>query len=246
MSIISCYCNEYLFFGSRAGITVDTLVINSHNGIIAQNLKTYDKVTSIDLEGIPCEQKIIAIRDSEDYTLDIVTEDGEVLAVSRSQKIFLPQYNEWVCADTLEMGDILLLRSGNEICISSIIKHQEKRLVRHLEVDRYHNFFAGNNGILVHNIFFAIPLVLEFSCLLKIATVAGTLALRAVLPRVVEKVTGKNIRSALQAIENHAAPLYKNYQNIVCHEQHAIPEVCEQGAHECSIDVCHNPHPSIR
>lgn len=57
----------------------------------------------------------------------------------------------WVDAGDLQAGDILLLRDGRQMPVTSISTKPVVQKVYNFEVEELHNYAVGNVGILVHN-----------------------------------------------------------------------------------------------
>lgn len=58
---------------------------------------------------------------------------------------------EWISADNLVVGDLVLLSNGEFCNISKIEYKIESTAVFNLEVSNTHNYYVGENSILVHN-----------------------------------------------------------------------------------------------
>ena len=58
---------------------------------------------------------------------------------------------EWIEAQDLQIGDIVLLADGSEHLIWKIKIDIKEQTVYNFEVDSNHNYFVGRNGVLVHN-----------------------------------------------------------------------------------------------
>ena len=59
----------------------------------------------------------------------------------------------WVEAGALKHGDVLFLKSGEQTKVNYIYSEQCKKPVKvyNFEVEDFHTYFVGENGILVHN-----------------------------------------------------------------------------------------------
>ena len=57
----------------------------------------------------------------------------------------------WVEARDLEIGDLLMAKSGAEIVVHHLSIKQVEEIVHHLEVEPHHNYAVHRIGVLVHN-----------------------------------------------------------------------------------------------
>lgn len=199
---------------NHAGIALHTLIQTTSGPRHARDLNVGDTVMCTDMHGSLHSKAILAIEDAEELSYDIILEDDSTLCVSHDQKFFLPEHNTWRMACMLSPDDIFIQQNGNNVKVKKIIQSDKKKLLRFIYVDKYHNFFAGENCVLAHNLVLGVYLAFELACLLKVGAIAGAVALRAYLPDLVEKITGKNIRPALQATESIAGPLYNGYESL--------------------------------
>ncbi len=61
--------------------------------------------------------------------------------------------NDYVPAEDLKVGERLATRSGQIACVESIALKAGEHRVYNLEVEHEHQFFVGETGVLVHNVY---------------------------------------------------------------------------------------------
>lgn len=85
-----------------------------------------------------------------DDVIKLNFEGGASLEVTNNHPIYSSSKGEWVNADKLESGEKILCRKGEKF-LNSIEKLNGVHLVYNLEIQDFHNFLVGQNGIVVHN-----------------------------------------------------------------------------------------------
>jgi len=81
-----------------------------------------------------------------------VSVNGEELTTTPEHPFYVPQKG-WTEAAQLRAGDILVLQSG-EYVVVELIQHEileEPIVVYNFEVEGFHTYYVGRNGVLVHN-----------------------------------------------------------------------------------------------
>ena len=77
----------------------------------------------------------------------------EKIDCTPGHKFYLPLFKKWVSANELVRGTLLLLEDGSySIVLKNIIEELEtEEETYNFEVEDYHNYYVGNQGVLVHN-----------------------------------------------------------------------------------------------
>ena len=97
-------------------------------------------------------KKVTNVFVRETYTVYYVLTETEEI-ITTDEHLFYVENNGWVAAKNLKSGDILCLQNGeNGIIIDVFVKHFDKPVtVYNFEVEDWHTYFVGSEGILVHN-----------------------------------------------------------------------------------------------
>ena len=84
------------------------------------------------------------------YTLYI---NGDIIKVTGTHKFYINRNNslKWIKASELTLNDKVKLDNGNYLSIEKIEKENKTVIVYNMEVEKNHNYYVGNNKILVHN-----------------------------------------------------------------------------------------------
>lgn len=188
------------------GIHHNTFVATSRGHIEIARLNPGDRVFCLDENFVLDEGLITAIQDyNEDELVEIITEDGNCIQVSKQQKLFSFHCKEWVEAHKLILGESLLKKDGSSIKVTNVnTKHSVKKM-RSITVDKHHNFFIGDNELLVHNWAFVLPILswgagaavtwFEGVTLAGIVTAVVGLVVKEKVMEGIEKATGIPIQS---------------------------------------------------
>ncbi|MCI8309421.1 MAG: hypothetical protein HFJ45_04350 [Clostridia bacterium] len=131
-----------------------TQVITPDGYVSIENLKVGDYVYSRNEETNQIETKKVLQTFESDYksdTLKIYTKDSSVEATLNHK--FYEKNKEWIEAEKLEVGNILINNSNEELEIVKIdrVKSIGTIKVYNLEVEDNHNYFVGFDCVLVHN-----------------------------------------------------------------------------------------------
>ena len=89
-------------------------------------------------------------------------DNGEQLGVTYQHPIYSTTLGDWKLAGELEIGEVVLTKSGNTKVVSST-KKEGLETVYNLEVKELHNFLVGESGIVVHNACFPLADVVSWA-----------------------------------------------------------------------------------
>lgn len=144
--IISCFVASL-----NAGISSDTPVYSKSGAQPIKVLKVGDKILAVNMRTLAIEEgSVSSIAEVEvSHVVEITTSDNVTFCVAADQKLFVT--HKWVEAQQLTLEDVLMTKDRTFVKIVSI-RHLEKPMtLNFITVDEYHNFFAAENGVLIHN-----------------------------------------------------------------------------------------------
>jgi hypothetical protein len=78
-----------------------------------------------------------------------MTSDSKVFYVTPDQELFVT--HKWVKASNLTIEDVLMKQDKTLIRVAGIRHLHMPMTIRFITVDEHHNFFATENGVLIHN-----------------------------------------------------------------------------------------------
>lgn len=139
-------CEECLLAGNK--------IFTENGEVPVEKVKVGDKVLSFNHNTQHLEFKEVVRAFSqplyERKVVTITTESGKVLKCTDNHKIFIPEKNKYVRADSLQIGDLVLSKGLQEEKIVAItVEEYPEVKVYDLTVKDNHNFFAED--VLVHN-----------------------------------------------------------------------------------------------
>lgn len=135
-------CNS---FAAGTLITADLGPVKIEDVKIGDKVLTYNQKTGLK------EYKTVTHLISEETpkeTLLIELSDGRVVESTAGHLIYVA--GEWIPAGDINVGQFLFTLSEN-VAVSRVVKSTVEVKVYNLTVDGNHNYFVGENGILVHN-----------------------------------------------------------------------------------------------
>lgn len=134
----------------QCGIAENTLV-HTVAGVVAINaLKQGDSVACADEHLAQHMRSVKSTREvAVDECVEVTTDDNATLCLSVDQYVFVPF--KWVSVRDLSLNDSLLKKNGTFVHISNICRKKQPLKMVFIEVDEHANFFASQDGILVHN-----------------------------------------------------------------------------------------------
>jgi len=148
--IVSCV------FGAsnlNAGVSTDTIVQTQDGPKPIRVLKIGDKIlcSNITAPDFNIEEGVVnSIEEIEtNEVVEITTSDNVTFYVAADQKLFVT--HKWVEAKKLTIEDILLTKDRTVVKIMSIRHLQTPMTLRFITVDKNPNFWAAENGVLIHN-----------------------------------------------------------------------------------------------
>ena len=117
-----------------------------------RKLKVGDEVICYNKELLPEASTIQGIFEVKvDGIVEITTEENITLRVSKTERFFLPQENQWVCAQNLKINDFLLNEDFETVKITNVSTQKGEAKLLVITVDKHHNFLASEGRYLVHN-----------------------------------------------------------------------------------------------
>jgi len=129
-------------------------LVHTQRGLIAiADVQIGDQVWSYNEETGEQEWNEVThlIQGKQEYNLVFLTlENGETIEVTGEHPFYVVEKN-WVEADALSKGNVLVLKDGN-IEISSVEREQRTVIVYNLTVANAHTYYVSSDGVLVHNI----------------------------------------------------------------------------------------------
>ncbi|RKZ80858.1 MAG: hypothetical protein DRR19_23005, partial [Candidatus Parabeggiatoa sp. nov. 1] len=140
------------WFGCNS-FTADTLV-HTENGLKPiSEIKVGDKVLSYDerTETTRYQPVMAVIQGEQRYQLISITLDsGESLEATAEHPFYI-KGKGWNPASSLKVGQALQLHNGTTVVIKQIDTSVRLEKVYNLTVANTHNYFVGEDGVLVHN-----------------------------------------------------------------------------------------------
>ncbi|MFW7382196.1 MAG: Hint domain-containing protein [Oligoflexus sp.] len=145
---------------NRGGFIEGTLVWTPWGPTEIQRLKKGDVVISYDLEsGQIVETKVTDNHIFQESKVVELKAGGEVFLVNPDHRFYNPESANWIDAQDLIPGqDILLSKEHTHIKVESVREIWRNRWLYELTVEKNHNFFIGQEGLLAHNFAFVIPI----------------------------------------------------------------------------------------
>ncbi len=129
----------------------DTMVSTPFGESPMESLETGDRVISFNFETHQIQESTVSRtlknEASEIYAIYLAGETIEVTA----EHPFYVVGKEWTLTRDLAVGDKLRTIDGNAIPIEKIIRSEKAVTVYNVTVGGDHNYFVGDEGVLVHN-----------------------------------------------------------------------------------------------
>ena len=118
-----------------------------------ENIEIGDYVLSYDInEKKNSLNKVTNVFKKEVTELVDICVNGQIITTTRNHPFYLPNVDEWVTADSLQIGYQLLLYNGEIGIVNSLsIYDIELTYVYNFTVENTHTYYVGYNGVLVHN-----------------------------------------------------------------------------------------------
>lgn len=141
---------------SSDGCFVAGTQVHTVNGLVnIEDIQVGDEVYSIDLNtGKKVTATVAWVQGIRftDATYTIYAGDEQI--ITTHEHPFYVIGKEWLAAEELAVGDVLMTGDGEEVVIDEIIYNplSEPIQVYNFTVDGTHNYLVGENGFLVHNL----------------------------------------------------------------------------------------------
>jgi hypothetical protein len=120
--------------------------------------KEYKTVTELFLHEVELLYELSFQRPNEDSLVSLV--DEAKIKTTWNHPFWVVDKQAWIEARHLKAGDKVLLSSGKEVAISGTRSYNvEATKVYNFEVEDNHTYFVGEDGVLVHNYVFVIPVI---------------------------------------------------------------------------------------
>ena len=130
-----------------------TLVLTVAGTVAIETIQAGDMVWAWDKEtGEVAPKEVVETYVNETYELIHVLVDGEEIITTPAHPFYSP-VKGWTNAVHLRAGDILVLVNGEYVVVEKV-QHEILEtpvIVYNFEVEDYHTYFVGDEGILVHN-----------------------------------------------------------------------------------------------
>jgi RHS repeat-associated protein len=120
-----------------------------------EEIKVGDKVLSMDENtGTFSYQPVTDLIQSEQpYRLIKITLDSGKSIEATAEHPFYIKGKGWNPASSLKVGQVLELHNGTTVVVAEVDSSVRREMVYNLAVANTHNYFVGENGVLVHNTF---------------------------------------------------------------------------------------------
>ena len=134
-----------------SGTPVITSALGTTTAI--ENIKVGDYVWSYNQESnTNSYQKVTDIFEKEVNELIDLTINGNVITTTPNHPFYLPSYDVWVTADSLQNNDLVLLYDGSYGYVQNAFSYEcENTIVYNFTVENNHTYYVGDEGVLVHN-----------------------------------------------------------------------------------------------
>jgi len=145
--LVSCV---FVASNLTAGVSADTIVQTQDGPKPIRILKIGDAILCCDQNLNAVEGSVASIEEIETpIVVEITTADGVTFCVAPEQKLFIT--HKWVQANQVTLEDVLFKKDRTFVGITSIRYLQIPMTLRFITVDKNPNFWAAENGVLVHN-----------------------------------------------------------------------------------------------
>jgi len=134
----------------QCGVADNTLVYTAAGLQAINKLQQGDMIACADEK---LAQQLRSVKSMHEVAVDqyveLTTDDNTTMCLSVDQYVFVPF--KWISVRDLSLNDFLLRRDGTYVHITNICRKQQQLTMVFIEVDEHANFFASQNGILIHN-----------------------------------------------------------------------------------------------
>lgn len=103
--------------------------------------------------GVSSLQQVSDVFCKEVYQTISLTINGEIIETTFSHPFYSPEYNQWITAGSLDVGDLVYCLDGTVQTIEHVTvnNHDKPVKVYNFTVENDHTYFVGKSKILVHN-----------------------------------------------------------------------------------------------
>jgi RHS repeat-associated protein len=137
----------------KNSFTAETLVQTQKGLVAISEVKIGDMVWSYNenTDQPELNEVIHLIQGQQEYDLiSLILDSGETIETTADHPFYL-RGKGWNPANTLKVGQALVLRNGTVVVIKEILTEARLESVYNLMVSKTHNYFVGQDGILVQN-----------------------------------------------------------------------------------------------
>ena len=137
----------------KNSFTAETLVQTQKGLVAISEVKIGDMVWSYNenTDQPELNEVIHLIQGQQEYDLiSLILDSGETIETTADHPFYL-RGKGWNPANTLKVGQALVLRNGTVVVIKEILTETRFESVYNLTVSKTHNYFVGQDGILVQN-----------------------------------------------------------------------------------------------
>lgn len=137
--------------------TGDTLVMTENGFVAISDIQIGDVVVAFDEQVNAAVKRSVVhtIEREGEYNLTLIElESGEVIEATNNHPFYVKGDGaqwEWINAEDLRAGQLLKQSDGNELAIDSIASNAWESKVFNLTIEKDHNYFVGDDGVLAHN-----------------------------------------------------------------------------------------------
>lgn len=150
----SITCKNNLCGLVEGGCVTSETLISTINGLIpVTQVKENTLVSAYDEDN----KKSVFARVTKIFTrgvgriIEVFNDFGEKFSLTPNHPVYVPAVKNYIRADSLKIGLILLGLNSNPFKIDSISVKDTVATVYNFEVEKFHNYRIGSFGVLVHN-----------------------------------------------------------------------------------------------
>ncbi|CAH1207678.1 hypothetical protein PAECIP111893_02754 [Paenibacillus plantiphilus] len=131
--------------------TVGTKVLTDEGEKPIEEIEVGDRVLSRNEEtGEQAYKEVVQLFQKTSESIYIIRLDEQIVEATGNHPFWV-EGKEWVDAENLEVGDVLLLSNGESIAIEDITIEGRQEVVYNFEVEDFHTYFVSDLGVWVHN-----------------------------------------------------------------------------------------------
>lgn len=147
--------SKYFYFHVEQLCFKENTLVSTPNGLVAiQDIKEGDLVYSknIEKDAVEIKRVLKKFKHDVDYKLTKIYTENSIIEATTGHKIYTKNKG-WTKAYNIENGDMLLSQDNKEVIVKNVenMVKNEKVTVYNFEVEDNHNYFVGEERLLVHN-----------------------------------------------------------------------------------------------